>query len=180
MLVQASLSCGYPEISILAIMVSIATFVVFVKTFYVMFLRPKPKELEVEGKEVPHAMILAMAVLLGVIMINNSNIQEGRKSSFLQLLKDCNMISIPKIQRDYAQGRSDEHSKIVRLNLLRDIKASYEFDGQSLDLGFVYGVKLVFGKFGFNFINKYGFLDRHNQEVKITYREHSFGLTYYF
>ena len=48
------------------------------------------------------------------------------------------------------------------------------------DLGFVYGVKLVFGKFGFNFINKYGFLDRHNQEVKITYREHSFGLTYYF
>lgn len=42
MLVQASLSCGFPEISILAIMVSIATFVVFVKTFYAMFLKPKP------------------------------------------------------------------------------------------------------------------------------------------
>ena len=68
MLVQASLNCGFPEISILAIMVSIATFVVFVKTFYVMFLRPKPKELEVEGKEVPRTMIFAMGVLLIIII----------------------------------------------------------------------------------------------------------------
>jgi len=68
MLVQASLSCGFPEISILAIMVSIATFVVFVKTFYVMFLRPKPKDLEVENKEVPRAMVFAMAVLLIIVL----------------------------------------------------------------------------------------------------------------
>ena len=68
MLVQASLNCGFPEISILAIMVSIATFVVFVKTFYVMFLRPKPKELEVEGKEVPRAMIFAMGILLILVI----------------------------------------------------------------------------------------------------------------
>lgn len=69
MLVQASLSCGFPEISILAIMVSIATFVVFVKTFYVMFLRPKPNDLELEGKEVPSSMVFAMFVLLVIIII---------------------------------------------------------------------------------------------------------------
>jgi energy-converting hydrogenase B subunit F len=68
MLVQASLSCGYPELSILAIMVSIATFVVFVKTFYVMFLRPKPHDLEVVDKDVPRAMVFAMAVLLIIIL----------------------------------------------------------------------------------------------------------------
>ena len=69
MLVQASLSCGYPEISILAIMVSIATFVVFVKTYYSMFLKPKPNELEVENKEVPRAMIFAMGVLLVIVIL---------------------------------------------------------------------------------------------------------------
>ena len=68
MLVQASLSCGFPELSILAIMVSIATFVVFVKTFYVMFLRPKPNDLEVEGKEVPRSMVFAMGILLIIIL----------------------------------------------------------------------------------------------------------------
>ena len=69
MLVQASLSCGFPEISILAIMVSIATFVVFVKTYYVMFLRPKPNDLEVSGREVPKAMIFAMGILLIIIFL---------------------------------------------------------------------------------------------------------------
>ena len=49
-------------------MVSIATFVVFVKTFYVMFLRPKPRELEVEGKDVPRAMIFAMGILLILVI----------------------------------------------------------------------------------------------------------------
>ena len=67
MLVQASLSCGYPELSILTIMVSIATFVVFVKTFYSMFLRPKPHDLEVADKEVPKAMVFTMLILLIVI-----------------------------------------------------------------------------------------------------------------
>ena len=69
MLVQASLSCGYPELSLLAIVVSIATFVVFVKTFYSMFLKPKPKELELENKEVPQSMIFAMGVLLVIIIL---------------------------------------------------------------------------------------------------------------
>ena len=69
MLVQASLSCGFPEISILAIMVSIATFVVFVKTYYTMFLKPKPNDLDLENKEVPKAMIFAMGVLLVIVIL---------------------------------------------------------------------------------------------------------------
>ena len=69
MLVQASLSCGYPELSILAVIVSIATFVVFVKTFYGMFLRPKPKGLEVPDNEVPKSAVFAMIVLLALIII---------------------------------------------------------------------------------------------------------------
>ena len=69
MLVQASLNCGFPEISILAIMVSIATFVVFVKTYYAMFLKPKPNELELENKDVPRAMIFAMGILLIIVVL---------------------------------------------------------------------------------------------------------------
>jgi len=69
MLVQASLNCGFPEISILAIMVSIATFVVFVKTYYTMFLKPKPNELELEKKEVPRTMIFAMGILLIIVIL---------------------------------------------------------------------------------------------------------------
>ena len=50
-------------------MVSIATFVVFVKTFYTMFLKPKPADLDVENKEVPRAMIFAMGILLIIIVL---------------------------------------------------------------------------------------------------------------
>lgn len=48
------------------------------------------------------------------------------------------------------------------------------------DIGFVYGLKLILGKVGFDMNTKYGFLDRHNKDVKIAYREITFGLTYYF
>ena len=69
MLVQASLSCGYPELSILAIMVSIATFVVFVKTYYTIFLKPKPNDLELENRDVPRSMVLVMGILLMIIVM---------------------------------------------------------------------------------------------------------------
>ena len=69
MLVQASLDCGFPELSLLAIIVSIATFVVFVKTYYTMFLKPKPNDLDLENKEVPRSMVFAMGVLLILILL---------------------------------------------------------------------------------------------------------------
>ncbi len=69
MLIQASLSCGYPELSLLAIIVSIATFVVFVKAFYTIFLRPKPKDLKIEKKEVPRSMVFAIGILLIMVIV---------------------------------------------------------------------------------------------------------------
>ena len=69
MLVQASISCGYPELSLLTIIVSIATFIVFVKTFYMIFLRPKPKDLEVKSKLIPNSIIFALVVLLIICVI---------------------------------------------------------------------------------------------------------------
>ncbi len=69
MLIQASLSCGYPELSLLSIIVSIATFVVFVKTFYTMFLRPKPDSLKISNKKAPKSMVFAMVVLLIIIIV---------------------------------------------------------------------------------------------------------------
>ena len=33
-----------------------------------MFLRPKPNDLEVEGKEVPRSMVFAMGILLIIIL----------------------------------------------------------------------------------------------------------------
>ena len=48
------------------------------------------------------------------------------------------------------------------------------------DIGLIYGFTLRIGKIGINYLAKYGFLDRHFQPIKITYRESIFGLTYYF
>lgn len=48
------------------------------------------------------------------------------------------------------------------------------------DIGLIYGFTLRIGKIGLNYLAKCGFLDRHNKDIKITYRESIFGLTYYF
>lgn len=69
MLIQASLSCGYPELSLLAIIVSIATFVVFIKTYYTMFLRPKPNTLQIPDKKAPKSMVFALVIFLIIIVL---------------------------------------------------------------------------------------------------------------
>ena len=69
MLVQASLSCGFPELSLLAIIVSIATFVVFVRAFYKIFLSPKPKDLEIANTHIPRTVLFTMAILLIIIIV---------------------------------------------------------------------------------------------------------------
>lgn len=48
-------------------------------------------------------------------------------------------VEVPIVQRDYAQGRKDEHAKLVRSNLLKDMKAEILEETPSLDLSFVYG-----------------------------------------
>lgn len=48
-------------------------------------------------------------------------------------------VEVPIVQRDYAQGRLDDHAKNVRLSLLKDMRAAIMLETQSLDLSFVYG-----------------------------------------
>lgn len=48
-------------------------------------------------------------------------------------------VEIPIVQRDYAQGRQDEHTKMVRHNLLHDMKSAILRKTPKLDLNFVYG-----------------------------------------
>ena len=49
----------------------------------------------------------------------------NKTETFWSLLEK-NKITIPKIQRDYAYGRSDAKSQEVRLNLLESIKTKIE------------------------------------------------------
>lgn len=55
-------------------------------------------------------------------------------------------VEVPIVQRDYAQGRQDDHTKMVRFNLLKDMKSAILGKTPPLDLNFVYG-KVEGGKF---------------------------------
>jgi hypothetical protein len=55
-------------------------------------------------------------------------------------------VEVPMLQRDYAQGRQDDHASMVRKNLLNDIKLAILGQTPPLDLNFVYG-KTIDGKF---------------------------------
>ena len=63
----------------------------------------------------------------------------GERMSFLQLVERYSIV-IPVIQRDYAQGRTDEHATEVRKNFVRNL-ISYirDINGRSHDLDFIYG-----------------------------------------
>ncbi len=65
--------------------------------------------------------------------------------TLLELL-EAYIVEIPIVQRDYAQGRNDDHATLVRSNLLFDMKKAIEGQTPPLDLNFVYG-KEVKGKF---------------------------------
>jgi energy-converting hydrogenase B subunit F len=69
MIVQASLDSGFPEISIIAVLVSIATFMVFMKAFHSIYLKPKPNDLVVSDKPLPKSSIIAIGVLLIICII---------------------------------------------------------------------------------------------------------------
>lgn len=70
---------------------------------------------------------------------------EKNISTIIELLNEYR-VEIPIVQRDYAQGRKDEHAKNVRINLLKDIKNAVLEERGPLDLSFVYG-KEENGKF---------------------------------
>ena len=58
-----------PEYADTFIIIVLTAFIPYVKTFYGMFLRPKPKGLEVPDNEVPKSAVFAMVVLLALIII---------------------------------------------------------------------------------------------------------------
>lgn len=74
----------------------------------------------------------------------------GIHCSFLTLLKNCSKVVIPKIQRDYVQGREDgQNSSVyseVRDNLIGAIERAL-CNNQKLVLDYIYGSKDVAGFF---------------------------------
>lgn len=67
------------------------------------------------------------------------NKTDATRETFWKLLSGSNYkIAIPRIQRDYAQGRQEQAPTQIRKNFLRDIFDSLENKTQ-LDINFVYG-----------------------------------------
>jgi energy-converting hydrogenase B subunit F len=69
MLIQSSIQSGVPELGVIMILLSIVTFMTFMKAFHAVFLRPMPTDLEIKNKKIPKATIISMLVLLGVCLI---------------------------------------------------------------------------------------------------------------
>jgi len=59
--------------------------------------------------------------------------------TLFELFDFFDVIEVPIIQRDYAQGRQDDHAKMVRGTLLKDIESAISGKTDPLDLNFVYG-----------------------------------------
>ncbi|MDO5851749.1 MAG: energy conserving hydrogenase EhbF [Methanobacteriaceae archaeon] len=64
MLCQAALTQGIPELAVLMIILSIVTFLAFLKIFYMVFLRPMPDDLEIVENKVPKTTIGVMVLFL--------------------------------------------------------------------------------------------------------------------
>ena len=69
MLIQSSLNAGIPELGILMILLSIVAFMTFMKAFYAVYMRPKPRDLEIKNTNIPKATIFSMVVFLIVCII---------------------------------------------------------------------------------------------------------------
>ena len=69
MLIQSALSAGIPELGIIMILLSIVTFMTFMKAFYAVYMRPKPRDLEIKNKSIPKATIFSLVVFLIVCVI---------------------------------------------------------------------------------------------------------------
>lgn len=66
------------------------------------------------------------------------NNETNKNISFWQLLSDYK-IEIPKIQRDYAQGRTDKKTTTLRENFLNALIEAIKEKDKKLELDFVYG-----------------------------------------
>lgn len=69
MLVQASISAGLPELGIIMVLLSIVTFMTFMKAFYTVYMRSKPQDLEIKENKIPKATIISMVAFLVICVI---------------------------------------------------------------------------------------------------------------
>ncbi|NYB51819.1 MAG: energy conserving hydrogenase EhbF [Methanobacteriaceae archaeon] len=69
MLIHASINTGLPELAVIMILLSIVTFMTFMKAFHAVFLRPEPADLEIKSENIPKATIIAMLVFLVVCIL---------------------------------------------------------------------------------------------------------------
>jgi energy-converting hydrogenase B subunit F len=69
MLIQASINAGFPELGVIMILLSIVTFMTFMKAFHAVFLRPKPADLELKNEDIPKATLIALLVFLVVCIV---------------------------------------------------------------------------------------------------------------
>ena len=69
MLIQASLQAGVPELGIIMILLSIVTFMTFMKAFYTIYMRPKPPELVIHDYKIPKATIISLVAFLIICLI---------------------------------------------------------------------------------------------------------------
>jgi len=64
------------------------------------------------------------------------------RSTFYQLIEHYGLVSIPIIQRDYAQGRMNPDVIIVRNDFIRSLHGAFRPSGLPLNLDFIYGTQV--------------------------------------
>ena len=74
----------------------------------------------------------------GKIVVNKL-LERLNSISFWELLSECTKIEIPIIQRDYAQGRSNEKTTKIRGLFLDSLIKAIESENECIELDFVYG-----------------------------------------
>lgn len=66
-------------------------------------------------------------------------IKDNTETSFWGFISNISKIEIPKLQRDYAQGRSSDKAKKIRLNFLNKLIEVVDSENNSVELDFIYG-----------------------------------------
>jgi energy-converting hydrogenase B subunit F len=69
MLCQAALSAGLPELAVIMIILSVVTFLAFLKITYAIFLKPRPDDLEIKSETVPTTTVAVMVLFLVICLI---------------------------------------------------------------------------------------------------------------
>jgi energy-converting hydrogenase B subunit F len=69
MLIQSSLKAGFPELAIIMVLISIVTFMTFIKVFHSIYLKPKPNNLTFKDVKIPKATIFSVLILLLICVV---------------------------------------------------------------------------------------------------------------